>query len=179
MSLDERVTYEIRRATPSDGDALAAAHLDSIRSIGPRFYSTEIVNDWAARLNAYLYVKAMECGEVFYIAVGVVDGAPLILGFASHRVEARQHRTAVYVRGSAARRGIGSALFRLAESEAIAAGATHIHVAASLAAVEFYKANGFEEVRRGQHMLRPGRPMPCVFMRKTLRCRANSSGVSR
>ncbi|PYS60654.1 MAG: GNAT family N-acetyltransferase, partial [Acidobacteria bacterium] len=75
---------------------------------------------------------------------------------------------AVYVRGTAARRGIGSALFRLAEADAIAMGATSIHVDASLAAVAFYRANGFEEVGRGNHRLKSGRDMACVFMRKTL-----------
>ena len=35
--------------------------------------------------------------------------------------------------------------------------------------VEFYKANGFEEVRRGVADLLSGHSMPCVFMRKLLR----------
>jgi putative acetyltransferase len=113
-------------------------------------------------------VRAMERGEIFYIAVGTLDGKSAVLGFASHRVEASQHRTAVYVRGAASRCGLGSALFRLAEAEAVTAGASSIHVDASLAAVEFYQANGFEEVARGQHQLRSGRSMPCVLMRKDL-----------
>ncbi len=161
------VEFEIRRASPADADNIAVAHGDSIRSIGALFYPAEIVNDWGAGLTGELYVKAMERGEVFYIAVGAIDGKPAVLGFASHRVEAEQHRTAVYVRRTASRRGIGSALFRLAETEATAAGATSIHVDASLAAVEFYRTNGFDEIGRGEHRLRSGRPMACVFMRKT------------
>jgi hypothetical protein len=39
----------------------------------------------------------------------------------------------------------------------IAAGATSTHAAASLAAVEFCRANGFQEVGRGEHRLRSGR----------------------
>ena len=35
--------------------------------------------------------------------------------------------------------------------------------------VEFYKANGFEEVSRGAADLLSGQSMPCVFMRKLLR----------
>ena len=134
----EAIQFETRRAHPADAEDIAAAHLDSIRSTGALFYSAEIVNDWGAKLTGDLYVKAMELGEVFYIAVGTVDGKPGVIGFASHRVAGAQNRTAVYVRGEAARQGIGSALFRLAEAEAIAAGASAIHVAASLAAVEFY-----------------------------------------
>lgn len=160
--------FDIRRANASDANDIAAAHLDSISSIGALFYPAETVNDWGAGLTRELYVKAMERGEVFYIAVGAIDGKPVVLGFASHRVEAQQHRAAVYVRGKAARRGIGSALFRAAEAAAISAGASSIHIDASLTAVEFYKANGFEEVGRGEHRLRSGRSMACVFMRKAL-----------
>lgn len=95
-------------------------------------------------------------------------GKPEVLGFSSHRIDGDEHGTAVYVRGKAARQGVGSALFRVAEAAAVATGATSINIDASLAAVEFYKANGFEEVGRGEHRLWSGRPMACVFMRKKL-----------
>lgn len=160
--------FEVRRATLADVNEIAAAHVDSIRSIGAQHYDAPIVFDWSARLTGDRYAQAMARGEVFYIAVGEIDNQPAVLGFSSHRIEEGEHRTAIYVRGRAARRGVGSALFRAAEAEAVAAGAASIHVDASLAAVEFYKANGFVEVGRGEHRLRSGRPMECVFMRKEL-----------
>jgi putative acetyltransferase len=166
------ITFETCRASQSDADEIAAAHLDSIRTLGALFYSAEVVNDWSARLSGddagSVYVRAMDRGEVFFIGSGALDGRLAVLGFASHRVEAGEHRTAVYVRGAASRCGLGSALFRLAEAEAVSAGAASVHVDASLAAVEFYRANGFDEVVRGQHQLRSGRSMLCVIMRKDL-----------
>jgi hypothetical protein len=39
---------------------------------------------------------------------------------------------------------------------------------ASLAGVEFYKANGFEEIGRGKALLMSDKSMPCMFMRKFL-----------
>lgn len=162
------IDFETRRATPLDADAIAAAHRDAIHTIGAQFYPQEVVNDWGVGLASDLYIKAMERGEVFFIAVGKAGGKPTVLGFASHRVDGTRHGTAVYVRGAAARRGVGSALFRLAEANAIGTGATRIHIDASLAAVEFYRANGFEEVGRGNHRLSSGREMACVFMRKAL-----------
>jgi ribosomal protein S18 acetylase RimI-like enzyme len=82
------------------------------------------------------------------------------------------------VRGAAARHGIGSALLTLAEAEADVRGATSIHIQASLAGVEFYKANGFEEVARGETRLMSGRPIACVFMRKLLgRTNVRSAGL--
>jgi ribosomal protein S18 acetylase RimI-like enzyme len=161
--------FEIRRAQPSDADAIAAAHLDSIRSIGPRFYPPEAVDDWSAGLTPDLYVRAMEeDGEVFFIAAGAIDEQPAVLGFATHRVEGGRHGTSVYVRGAAARRGIGTALFRLAEADALASRATSLQIEASLAGVEFYKANGFEETARGNIRLMSGRSIACVFMQKAL-----------
>ena len=163
-------TFETRRAHPSDAEAIAMAHRDSIRSIGPRFYPDHVVDAWGEGLTGDRYIKAMAGGEVFFIAVAQAGGASEVLGFASdYRREGSQHGTSVYVRGAAARRGIGSALLKLAEAEAISRGATHVHVEASLAGVEFYKANGFVEVGRGLTHLRSGRPIECVFMEKEIR----------
>ena len=72
------------------------------------------------------------------------------------------------MRGIASRRGIGSALFGLAEAHALANRARSIQVEASLAGVDFYRANGFVEVGRGETRLMSGRPIACAFMRKDL-----------
>ena len=159
--------FETRRADPSDADDIAVAHRDSIRSLGPAFYHPNVVDDWEEGLAGDVYLKAMEAGEVFFIATGQIDGAAVVFGFASdYSIEGTSHGTSVYVRGIAARRGIGSALLRLAEAHAVDNGATSLHVEASLAGVEFYKANGFIEIGRGETRLMSGRPIACVFMRK-------------
>jgi putative acetyltransferase len=160
--------YRIRRAHPSDASDIAAAHCDSIRSVGPQFYPPSVVEDWEEGLTPDIYVNAMEGGEVFFVAVGQIDNNSAVLGFATHRIDDARDGGSVYVRGMATRRGIGSALLRMVEAHAIGQGATSIHVEASLAGVEFYKANGFEEVGRGDTLLTSGRPIQCVFMRKTL-----------
>ena len=157
------------RAAPSDAEDMALAHRDSIRSIGPGFYPANVVADWEEGIAGNVYLRAMKGGEVFFIATGEIDGERLVLGFASdYRVEGSKHGTSVYVRGIAARRGIGSALLRLAEAHAAANGAGSVEVEASLAGVEFYRANGFTEVRRGETRLMSGRPIACVFMRKNV-----------
>ncbi|OFW25581.1 MAG: hypothetical protein A3H97_03095 [Acidobacteria bacterium RIFCSPLOWO2_02_FULL_65_29] len=159
---------ETRKAHPYDAEAILAAHLDSIRSIGPRFYSSEIVDAWVAGLTANVYVNAMEGGEVFFIAVGPLNGESAVLGFASHRVDDDQDGASVYVRGMASRCGIGTKLLGLAEEHARANGAKSIKIQASLAGVAFYQANGFEEIGRGEALLMTGQSMPCIFMRKLL-----------
>jgi putative acetyltransferase len=159
---------QARRAHSLDAGAIALAHVDSIQSIGPRFYPPEVVEAWAAGLTPDVYVQAMAGGEAFFVATGHVDRQPAVLGFSTHRVDDARDGVSVYVRGLAARRGIGTLLLRLAEEHARAHGATRIDVDASLAAVGFYKANAFEEIGRGSHVLRSGQSMACVFMRKLL-----------
>lgn len=161
--------FETRTAAPSDADAIAVAHRDSIRSIGLPFYPPNVVDDWQEGITGDVYRKAMERGEVFFIATGQIGGHTAVLGFASdYPISGGTHGTSVYVRGSAARRGIGSALLRLAEAHALDHGATSIRIEASLAGVEFYKANGYIEGDRGETHLMSGRPIACVFMHKEL-----------
>lgn len=160
--------FEIRAARPADADAIAAAHIDSIESIGPRFYAADVVQAWRGAIQPAMYRNAMAAGEAFFVAVVSQEGDGEVLGFSSHHVAATQHSVGVYVRGMAARRGIGSALLRLAESSALAAGAGTLRLDSSLAAVDFYRANGFVETGRGEHQLRVGRRMSCVFMEKNL-----------
>jgi GNAT superfamily N-acetyltransferase len=161
--------FDIRNAERSDVDEIAAAHRDSIQSIGPSYYPEEIVGYWQEAIEGQLYLEAMDGGEVFFIAVGDIDGRRAVLGFASdYCIERQRHGTSVYVRGRSARQGIGSALFAKAEAHAIETGATSIEIEASLAGVNFYRANGFIEVGRGETRLTTGRSMDCVFMRKEL-----------
>jgi GNAT superfamily N-acetyltransferase len=161
--------FEIREAVPSDVDGIALAHRDSIQSIGPTYYSDDVVAWWQEAIEGQLYLKAMDGGEVFFIALGDVDGRRAVLGFASdYCIEGQRHGTSVYVRGRSARQGIGSALLARAEAHAVETGATSIEIEASLAGVDFYRANGFIEVGRGETRLTTGRSMECVFMRKEL-----------
>jgi GNAT superfamily N-acetyltransferase len=163
------LNVQIREATPSDVDQIADAHRDSIESLGPAFYPANAVTEWQEGISPDLYLNAMRAGEVFFVAIR--DG--VVLGFASdYALDGTVHGTSVYVRRSAARRGVGSALLRHAEAHAVATGATCIQVDASLAGEEFYRINGFLETGRGDTLLTTGRPIACVFMRKELDSRA-------
>lgn len=167
MAADSKTTT--RRATSADAAGIADAHRDSIQALGPAFYPPAVVAAWQEGLRPELYTTAMERGEVFFIAEHRGEGGAVVLGFASdYTIEGTKHGTSVYVRGSAARQGIGSALLRLAEAHAIERGATRVAIEASLAAVEFYKANGYIEIGRGQTHLMSGRAIECVFMQKDL-----------
>ena len=167
-ALHVSMPYTIRAATADDAEAIASAHADAIDTIGPRFYGADIVRAWGAAIEPRLYVDAMASGERFFVAAIAQDERRDVLGFSCHHVDNGAHGVAVYVRGVAARRGLGSALLRAAETSAASAGAAGVRLDASLAAVDFYKANGFAETGRGEHRLREGSAMACVFMQKNL-----------
>jgi GNAT superfamily N-acetyltransferase len=158
----------IRRATEADAGAIALAHIDSIRTLGPGCYEPEVVEAWGHGLTADVYVQAMRAGEAFFIATGQLGDEHVVLGFATHRVDDAQDGASVYVRGGAARQGIGSTLLRMAEAHARSHGATSIQIQASLVGVGFYRANGYEELGPGGAVLMSGISMPCVLMRKAL-----------
>jgi putative acetyltransferase len=159
--------FQVRPAEAVDGDRIAEAHIASIRSLGAKSCNPEIVDDWGAPRSGDVYRRAMERGEIFFVAVEREPGKnDRILGFSSYRFEQGKHRTTVYVRGDAAGNGVGTALFTSAEAAARQHGAREIDVDASLAAVAFYKANGFQELGTGEHTLQSGKRMACVFMRK-------------
>ena len=160
---------EIRPAGTADVHAIAEAHRDSIQSLGAAFYPPGALDAWQAGICADLYRNAMHKGEVFFLASGTLNGRHSVLGFSTdYCIEGTVHGTSVYVRGDAARQGIGRALLEHAEAHAVARGATSIQIEASLAGVEFYKANGYEEVGRGETRLTSGHVIACVFMRKRL-----------
>jgi putative acetyltransferase len=162
---------DFRRATESDVDGIADAHRDSILQLGSEYYTSTIVSEWAGVVSPGLYLHAMARGEVFFIAMGSVDGRPMILGFSSdYVINGTTHGTSAYVRRVAARQGIGSRLVAFAESFGMSRGATAVQIEASLGAVEFYKSHGFVETARGDVALPSGFRMPCVFMHKKLRC---------
>ena len=162
-----RDPFVVRPARPADAQAICTVHIDSIMTLGARGYPPEQVALWHQPCVPQRYVDAMSRGERFFVAVAP-DLAPEALGFSSYRVERSLHRIATYVAARAARRGVGTALYRAAEDLARASGASDVHVDASLVAVEFYLSLGFVELGRGSHRLRVGGEMKCVFMRKRL-----------
>jgi GNAT superfamily N-acetyltransferase len=157
----------IRPATLEDVELIARVHVESILTLGAPHYPAEVIAEWGKPRTGERYATAMRKGERFFLAVAQADESRA-LGFSSHHVSNSRHRTAVYVSGHSSRRGVGTALFQAAEQGAHAAGATELHVDASLGAVPFYLAQGFVRLGTGRHALSSGLQMDCVFMRKTL-----------
>lgn len=163
-------SFLVRPAGAADGEAIAAAHIDSIRTLGAQAYSEDVVADWGAPRTGERYRDAMSRGVLFFVAVPASGGnAGSVLGFSSYAVEGDMHRTAVYVRAHAARQGVGRALFGAVEGAARESGAPVLTIEAALGAIPFWTAMGFESVAPTDHVTRGGHLMPSLLMRKPLR----------
>lgn len=165
MTTDDPSVH-IRPATPLDAETIAAIHMESIRTLGPKGYPPEIVAAWGRPRDGTRYRDSMVTDLYFLASSGQNGGTPL--GFSSLREKDGAWRIAVYVKGDAARRGIGTRLLRVAEAAARAKGATFIVLDASLVSVGFYESCGFSVLGTGTHRLSNGVDMSCVPMRKDL-----------
>ena len=151
----------------TDLEALCEAHVDAIMSISSDFYSQEQLREWTAPVKPQKYRDAIEQGVTLWVAES--DDRQL-LGFSeSHQVADDQYNSAVFVRGNARRRGVGTALYRAAEVHALSCGAGSIELNASLAAVEFYRSNGFVELGWFETQMPSGRGLAVIKMRKSLK----------
>lgn len=75
---------------------------------------------------------------------------------------------AVYVDPDHARRGLGSAIMRQVEADAVAAGIRMLHLAATLSGIGLYETLGYARGRRRSLLLPDGTPFPVVEMHKRL-----------
>ena len=160
-----KLSYWVRQATEADFDPLAAVHKDSIRVICSPFYSNEVIEEWITPINREKYLDAVAQGATIFVA----EDDTGLLGFSEvHRVKGNEYNAAVFVSGTVTRKGVGSALYRAAESEALRAGAESIALNSSLAAIAFYEKNGFRKLQSGHSEMPSGTKMEFVRMSKSL-----------
>ena len=156
--------FKVRTCDDSDMDGIAEAHRDSIETLCSDYYSADLIEDWVQPITPDRYRDAISQGAAIHVAEGKKGE---ILGFSEvYRVRDTEFNTAVFVSGRASRRGIGTALYQCAESCAVAAGAGRIELNASLAAVAFYRAQGFKKCHDREIETTEGKRLQVVHMRK-------------
>ena len=116
---------------------------------------------WGAPRDGTSYLEAMRHGRRFFVAVSSVGR---VIGFS----DAGEGGLAVYVRGEAARQGIGSALLARAEGVLRSGGTKVVQIDASLNAEPFYAKHGYRSMGQDDHRLSTGLAMRCVRMEKPL-----------
>ena len=148
------IESDIRRAAEPDLPAVAEVHRASIREIAPAFYPPRVVAHWGRERDIEEYRRGMvDHGDAIFVAEAA-HRPSRFLGFSHYRFhEGRHYLKGLFVRGTVARRGLGTRLLRVVEDFARAAGATELYVEGSLSGEAFYKARGFTELSRHKHAM--------------------------
>lgn len=147
---------EIREATSADAEAIRRVHAASIVGLGTEAYSEEQVDAWAAGCESADYGVAIESADGRFVVAENDEG---IHGFGTLSFDTPEEYaatvdgevTGVYARPSSARNGVGSAILDDLEREAQERGVRTLGLSASLNAVPFYEARGYERVREHRH----------------------------
>lgn len=152
----------IRPATLDDASALVPVHHAAIDALPGTHYTAETRAAWKAAVTE----EAMRQGLAHdATATFVAEGDNRLVGFSTLQVP---EVTAVYVHPAAQNRGVGTALLRAVEAGARIRDVQTLTVSASLNAVGFYEAHGYERVGRGTIDLDEDHAIRCVHMEKTL-----------
>lgn len=160
------MAIDVRPLRPDEARTFLEIHRASIRGLAANDYAPDVINDWAPVPVSDTMVEhflANRDQEVRLIAE--LDGVPAGIGCL---VIANAELRACYVITEAARHGVGSAIVAEIERLAKAHGLTELSIDSSVTAVPFYTTQGYVEIRRQDHVLRSGRRMAAVQMKKTL-----------
>ena len=128
---------DIREATPDDALAVRDVHIASIEGLGPSAYDPEVVAAWARDRDPVEYPITAD------------DSCSLV-------AEVGAEVTAAYVRPEVAREGVGSALLAELGRAARERGIKTLGLWASLPALPFYLARGYERVTEHIREFAPG-----------------------
>ncbi|MFB6132151.1 MAG: GNAT family N-acetyltransferase [Halanaeroarchaeum sp.] len=161
----------VRPAVAADAEPIATLHAASIRELASDAYDPAVIEAWASGKDPGEY-PVDESGH--HLIVAEVDGT--LAGFGELVVEADDYLEAevageiraVYVDPAFAREGVGQRLYEDLEAAARERGLDSVGLWASLNAVPFYEAQGFERVASVTHEFGGDVPGPAVEMRKRL-----------
>jgi putative acetyltransferase len=153
----------IRPYTPADAPALATLYARSVRHFGPRAYTPEQVEAWAATACPEKTAERCADGRTVLVAEGADGG---ILGFGD--MEPDGHLDFLYVAPEGEGQGVGSGLYARLEDIAYAQGSARVFVEASELARPLFERWGFALTRRNDFDV-GGVAIHNYSMEKTLR----------
>ena len=146
--------------------AVLAIHRRAIHEIAAADYPLEVLTAWGPPIvesQVDKFDAKLMRGQI--VIVAEVDG--VLAGFGELAPE-KNLLVAVYVNPDYSRQGVGTELLHELERLARRKQLSFLQMGASLTAVPFYKAHGFQTLGPDVHVLRSGERMDCVRMRKEL-----------
>lgn len=160
------MSHLVRAIEPVDARSALEVHHAAVHVTAARDYALSILEEWARLPITDEAVEQFNTNPEREVRL-VADWAGKVVGFAAV-VPPNSELRACYVSPEAAGRGIGRALVFKLEHIAMNEGVTSLWLHSSLTAHPFYEALGYETEGHGEHVLRSGQRMACVYMRKTL-----------
>ena len=132
-------------------------------------YTHEQLERWLAGPLPDRFAALVDAGTVFVAEDGARPVGYGALNVATCEVEA------VFVEPEASGRGVGKALLQALEAMARVRGLARLTLSASLNAVPFYSAAGYEALRNEDFRLASGAVLACVVMHKRLQADATAA----
>jgi putative acetyltransferase len=160
--------YQIRRARAADAIDIRNVHSESVDKLGAHAYDDEQIKRWAQPRDPADY--PIEERGVYSVVAEQDDG---VIGFGWMRVEAEEYLetegeiTAVYIHPDVVREGIGSRIYGELERHARQHRVESLGLWASLNAVPFYEARGYDTIAE-RTLQYEEVSMPVVEMHKRL-----------
>ena len=156
----------IREAEPRDLDAIAELQTHAIMAFGIEAYGLKACKAWA-KIGVQMRYTLLASGSFF---VAERDG--VLAGVAGWTEDSREPDCAwpryVFVIPALARHGIGQKLMTTIERSVHASGRTRMQVWASLNAIGFYEALGYQQVRQARWPVAADIDMAFSLMEKPL-----------
>ncbi len=151
------VKTKIRTATLADAEAIWQLHNRSVLALCAADYSQEQLANWVAHSTLARQQERLQQHRVF---VAEQDGQ--LIGFVRWN-PATNELCSLFVDPDFVRRGVATVLMETVSEDARACGVTQFWLDASLTAVPFYQATGWQTIKQMMH----GK-FACVRMTKQL-----------
>jgi putative acetyltransferase len=152
----------IRGASESDAEAICALHVASIREVCGLVYDARAIEAWAGSKRSERYRAAMRESIML-----VAEREGVIAGFGDLHIASAELR-GLYVRPDSLRRGIGRQVLQALEEAGRKRGLHRIDLRATLNAIPFYQAQGYDLGEMTTFPLGAGLTVACAMFHKAL-----------
>jgi putative acetyltransferase len=162
----KRFMLKIRPAQKNDTEALLQLHRDAVFSKAADYYDRARLESWSpgATPERIASLERQIADPKFITLVAEIEAEPV--GFAM-AIPSKNELRALYVKPNPLG-NIGRILLVEIEKQAFEAGAQFFQFDASLNAEAFYKANGYKETGRANHISGNGETSAAVQLKKSL-----------
>jgi putative acetyltransferase len=158
--VDPTTPLVVRAFRPGDGQALANLHRRAILATLGTIYTLAEKESWAFGLRADAY--RTDHGSIIEVAVDAHDRP---VAFCHN---GRDEVFGLYVDPNWQGRSVGAGLLARAERAISARGHAMVRVKATVSALPFYRAHGYETVGHAKHKTRGGMLLASVLLEKVI-----------